>query len=254
MTTPDFLIPMEALHNLRAVQGYTTSSGSRMRKGRLYRSGAWERATEADRAWLDANVQTIVDLRHPDEVSGAEAYRRGEPPASVVFHSVFDPDLPLTAVTKELSERHGPGITASGYLHYLNAGGAGRIARVVELLAEETRYPVLMSCTAGKDRTGILVAMLMDVLGIDDEVIAAEYARSDADIDGMIEYLQQVGRPPGDSSAQAVSDREAPVERMLGFLEAVRAAHGSVAELLASNGVSDDTVERGRQLLLEDSR
>ncbi len=252
MTTPDYLIPMEALHNLRAVQGYATASGARMRDGRLYRAGAWERTTEADRAWLTANVQTILDLRHPDEVNGAVEYRLDDPPASVVFHSIFRTEVPLAEFTAELNGLHGNGITADRYLHYLKVGAAERFARGIELLAEEDRYPVLINCTAGKDRTGILVAMAMELIGVDDETIAHEYERSNADIDGLINYLREVGRPPQGTRDEMVARMETPAEKMLGFLEGVRAEHGSVADLLASNGVSDDTFDRLKKHLLED--
>ena len=252
MTRPDYLIPMEALHNLRAVEGYATSSGARMRGGRLYRAGAWERTTEADRAWLEANVTTILDLRHPDEVDGAVEYRLDEPPSSVVFHSIFRTEVPLAEFTAELNGLHGSAISADRYLHYLKVGAAERFARGVELLAEEHRYPVLINCTAGKDRTGILVAMVMEVLGVDDETIAQEYERSNADIDGLIGYLHAVGRPPQGTREELVARMETPADKMLGFLEGVRRDHGSVTDLLAANGVSDDTFEALRRLLLEE--
>jgi protein-tyrosine phosphatase len=251
MTMPDFLIPMEALHNLRAVEGYTTASGARMRGGRIYRSGAWERMTEGDRAWFGANVETVVDLRHPDEVSGAVQYRRGEVPATVVYHSIFRPEVSMAEFSAELNGLHGPGISSERYLHYMKVGAADRFARGVELLAEADRYPVLINCTAGKDRTGILVALVMEVLGVDDETIGAEYERSNADIDGLIGYLSSVGRTP-EGTTEEIRERVAtPADKILGFLEGVRAEHGSVTDLLASEGVSDETFEALRDLLLE---
>jgi protein-tyrosine phosphatase len=252
MTAPDYLIPMEALHNLRAVEGYTNTEGQRMRDGRLYRAGAWERVTEADRAWLGDNVETILDLRHPDEINSAVDYRLGDPPQTVVFHSIFRPEVTMAEFTAELNGLHGAGITSDRYLHYLKVGAADRFARGVELLAEEHRYPFLINCTAGKDRTGILVAMVMDVLGIDEETIAAEYERSNADIDGLIGYLESVGRHPQGTPEEIRARMVTPAEKMHGFLEGVRAEHGSVTDLLAANGVSDATFEALKKLLLED--
>ncbi|MDA0352875.1 MAG: tyrosine-protein phosphatase [Chloroflexi bacterium] len=251
MTMPDYLIRMGSLHNLRAVEAYPTVAGGRMRGNRLYRAGAWERITEADRAWLDANVQTILDLRHPDEINSAAEYRTGEPPASVVFHSIFREDVPLAQFTAELNGLHGSAISADRYLHYLKVGAAERFARSIELLAEEDRYPVLINCTAGKDRTGILVAMAMELVGVDDETIASEYERSNADIDGLINYLEQVGRTPQGTPEEIRSRMETPADKMHGFLEGVRKEHGSVADLLASHGVKDDTFEALREQLLE---
>ncbi len=251
MTTPDFIIRMEALHNLRAVEGYRTASGARMRNGRLYRAGAWELMTEADRAWFGDNIETVLDLRHPDEVRDAAASSLGAPPATLVHHSIFRPEVPLAEFTAELNGLHDSAISADRYLHYLKVGAADRFARGVELLAEEDRYPVLINCTAGKDRTGILVALVMELLGVNDEAIGAEYERSNAGIEGLIAYLESIEREPQGTPEEIRARMVTPADKILGFLEGVRAEHGSVADMLASNGVSDETFEALRDLLLE---
>ena len=66
----DYIVPLNGLHKLRAVGGYATADGGRMRLGRLYRAGAWERIPPHDRDRFRANVTTVLDLRHPDEVAG----------------------------------------------------------------------------------------------------------------------------------------------------------------------------------------
>lgn len=245
-----FLIPMEGLHNLRAVAGYLAASGARMRPGRLYRSGAWERMTDRDRAWLRTNVETVLDLRHPDEVAWASAARLGEPPATVAYHSIFRPEASLQAFIAELNAQHGAGIGSTRYLRYLKVGAAHRFARGIELLAEERRYPVLVNCTAGKDRTGILVAIVMDLLGVDDDAIAAEYERSNAGIDGLLAYLEQIGRRPQGTAEEIRARATVHADTMLEFLAGVRAEHGSVRELLASQGVADRTFDALRARLL----
>ena len=185
---PDYLIEVDGLHNLRAVEGYAVAGG-RMRPGRLYRSGAWELVSEQGRAWLDANVRTVIDLRHPDEVTGAASSRRGPPPAGLVAHSIFRADVSMAEFVNELNSLSGDGISSERYLDYLRIGAADRFARAVELLADESNYPVLVNCTAGKDRTGLLIAMVMDLIGASDEDIGTEYERSNAGIDGLIAYL-----------------------------------------------------------------
>ena len=251
MTAPDFLIPMEGLHNLRAVEGYTNVSGTRMRAGRLYRAGAWERMTASDRVWFDEHIETVLDLRHPDELAAAAGSSNGEPPATLILHSIFREDVPLAEFTAELNGLHGNGITSERYLHYLKVGAGDRFARGIELLADESNYPVLVNCTAGKDRTGILVALAMELIGIDDDTIAAEYERSNAAIDGLIAYLESIGRKPQGTREEMRARMETPAEKMHGFLDGVRAEHGTVADFLASEGVSDETFEALRSQLLE---
>ena len=238
----DYLIPMDGLHNLRTVGGYAADEGH-MRPGRLYRAGAWERLSARDRAWFEKHVRTVLDLRHPDEVAGAAHARTGELPVEVVYRSIFRPDVPMAEFIAELNAVRGPGITSGRYLDYLKVGAADRFARCVELLAEESRYPVLVNCTAGKDRTGILVAVVMDLLGVDDTCIAEEYARSNAAIDGLIAYLTAVGRAPEGNLDEVRARIATPGERILGFLDGVRSEYGSVRNLLAGEGVTDATFD-----------
>lgn len=248
---PSFLIPMDGLHNLRAVEGYAAADGRRMRRRLLYRSGAWERMSAKDREWFAAHVYTVLDLRHPDEVAGAAAASFGAPPATLIPHSIFRPDVSMAEFIAELNAQRGPGISSGRYLEYLRAGAAERFAGAIELLADAGRYPVLVNCTAGKDRTGLLIAMAMDLIGIDDATIGAEYERSNAGIDGLIAYLGQVGRRP-EGSLEAMRARMAtPADRVLGYLKGVRAEFGSVAELLAPHGVTAGTVARLGDILLE---
>ncbi len=248
---PSFLIPMDGLHNLRAVEGYAAADGRRMRRGRLYRSGAWERMSAKDREWFAEHVRTVLDLRHPDEAAGATAASFGQPPATLIPHSIFRPDVSMAEFIAELNAQRGTGISSERYLDYLRAGAAERFARAIELLADPARYPVLVNCTAGKDRTGILIAMAMDLIGIDDETIGAEYERSNAGIDGLIAYLSEIGRRP-EGSLEAMRARMAtPADRVLGFLAGVRTEFGSVAELLAPHGVTERTVAQLREILLE---
>lgn len=237
----DYIIPMDGLHNLRAVAGYATGNGGRMRPGRLYRSGAWERISPRDRRWLRGHVRTVLDLRHPDEVEGAAHARSGEPPDAVIHRSVFRADVPMAEFIAELNAVRGPGITSGRYLDYFKVGALERFARCVELLAEEAHYPVLVNCTAGKDRTGILVAVVMDLLGVDDACIAEEYERSNAAIDGLIAYLAAIGRPPEGPPDEVRARIATPGDRILGFLDGVRDEYGSVREMLAGEGVSDAT-------------
>ena len=245
---PDFLIPVEGLHNLRAVQGYAVSGG-RMRPSRLYRSGAWELVSERGRAWLDANVRTVLDLRHPDEVASAAASRRGPPPAGLVPHSIFRADLSMTEFVNELNALSGDGISSDRYLDYLHLGAADRFARAVELLADESSYPVLVNCTAGKDRTGLLIAIVMDLIGASDEDIGTEYARSNAGIDGLIAYLKGVGRVPQGADAEIRARMATPAHRIRQFLDGVRNEYGSVRALLQNEGVTDSTLKALQQHL-----
>jgi protein-tyrosine phosphatase len=254
MSKDEFLIEMDRLHNLREVAGYATRSGV-MRAGRLYRSGAWELMSAADHAWFEEAIETVIDLRHPDEIARAAHVSGGEPRARVVFNSIFPVDQTMESAVDEMNGLYGDATVVAGagaqrYLHFTKVGGT-RFADAVRVMADPANYPVLINCVAGKDRTGLLVGMVMDVLGVADEEIASEYERSNADIEGLLRYLGETGRVMEGTAAEIRARVETPGERMVGFLEGLRGEYGSSAGFLQSHGVGDVELESLEALLTE---
>lgn len=219
-----------------------------MRPGRLFRSGALEPMTPRDREVLERviGVRTILDLRHPDELAMAN----GPHPLSdrVVWLSIFREEWRQEDLIAELNGLYGPGPSPRRYLHYLEIGG-DRLARAFELFAEEPRYPFLVHCTAGKDRTGVLVGMIMDVLGADPADIAHEYGLSDASIDRLLAYLRASGRQLEGTEEEIRARLSTPPERMAGFIELLHKEHGGAEAFFRKQGVSEATIDRVRELL-----
>lgn len=238
----------EGIHNFRTVAAYRLSSAGVFRTGMIYRSGALERMTPEDRAWLESEigVRTILDLRHPDELAFTDqGHALGD---FVLPLSIFPEEQAQEDLIAELNGLYGAGPSPRRYLHYLDAGG-DRLARAFSLFAEEPRYPFLVHCTAGKDRTGVLVAMIMDVVGCSPEDIAAEYGLSDASIDHLIAYLRATGRQLEGSEDEIRARLATPPERMAGFIELVREKHGGSEAFFRSQGVSSATIDRVRSIL-----
>jgi protein-tyrosine phosphatase len=219
-----------------------------MRPGRLFRSGALEPMTPRDREVLERviGVRTILDLRHPDELAMAN----GPHPLSdrVVWLSIFREEWRQEDLIAELNGLYGPGPSPRRYLHYLEIGG-DRLARAFELFADEPRYPFLVHCTAGKDRTGVLVGMIMDVLGADPADIAHEYGLSDASIDRLLAYLRASGRQLEGTEEEIRARLSTPPERMAGFIELLHREHGGAEAFFRKQGVSEATIDRVRELL-----
>ncbi|MGH2632323.1 MAG: tyrosine-protein phosphatase [Tepidiformaceae bacterium] len=238
----------QGIHNFRELAAYPLKDGRHIRPGMVYRSGALELMTEDDRSWLsnDVGLATILDLRHPDELqSGANSHALA---GLVRPISVFPEDQRQEDVIAEFNGLYGPGPTPARYLHYLDVGG-DRLAEAFTVFGEAADYPVLVHCTAGKDRTGVLIGMLMDVLGASDADIAAEYGLSDASIDRLIAYLRSGGRELQGSDAEIRARLATPPERMAGFIELLRDRYGSAAEFFGDHGVPASTIERVRELL-----
>ncbi|MBI2767925.1 MAG: tyrosine-protein phosphatase [Chloroflexi bacterium] len=239
---------LESVHNFRELGPYPLAGGGRIRAGMVYRSGALELMTGADCDYLgeELSVATIIDLRHPDEMAT-------EPHAltSRVHHVSLFPDYPTQeALIAELNGLYGAGPSAKRYLHYLHIGGA-QIARAFSLFAREDAYPILVHCTAGKDRTGVLLGLLMDVLGADDEDIAAEYGLSDASIGRLIAYLRATGRVLEGTDEELFARLSTPPDRMAGFIQLMRAKYGSAEAYLRSEGIPTEAFSRVREILIE---
>jgi rhodanese-related sulfurtransferase len=213
----------------------------------IFRSGALELMTEADAAWFsnEIAVTTILDLRHPDELVPGRSHALE---TRVLPLSIFPEHQTQEALIAELNGLYGFGPSPKRYLHYLEVGG-DRMAKAFQLFAHDDAYPVLVHCTAGKDRTGVLIGLIMDVLGASDADIANEYGLSDASIDRLIAYLRESGRQLEGTDAEIRARLSTPPERMAGFIELMRERYGSAAEFFASKGVPMDEINRVRQLL-----
>ncbi len=242
-------IQLEGVHNFRAVAPYRTEGG-RMRPGMIYRSGALEQMTPEDERHLSAtvSVRTILDLRHPDELKVAPA---NHPLRHLVEAcSIFPEDNPNEAFIAELNGLYGTGITPGRYMHYLEVGG-DRFARAFTLFARADAYPVLIHCSAGKDRTGVLLALIMDVLRVSHDDIAHEYGLSDQSIDHLIRYLRASGRHLQGSDEEIRARLSTPPDRMAGFLELFVKRFGTAEAFLAGKGVAPETFAAVRRNLVE---
>ena len=115
--------------------------------------------------------------------------------------------------------------------------------------------PMLLHCTAGKDRTGILTAILLSLLGVPDDVVADEYALTDLGLHDkkqeLVSRLTSEHSPFGMDRAGAERMVGAPREKMLGVLAFVRERWAGVEAMLRDEtGIGPELVQRVRQAML----
>ena len=248
MTAPETLRDPEGIHNFRAVRDYPLSGGGSFRTRMIYRAGALEQMTAEDAAYLadDLGLHTILDLRHHDEI----AMRVGPHALEdrVRYNSIFPDHVRQEDLIAELNGLYGPGISPGRYLHYLDVGG-GRMAQAFTLFADEANYPFLVHCTAGKDRTGVLIGMIMDVVGVAPDDIAHEYGLSDLSIDRLIAYLRRGGRELQGTEAEIRARLATPPEKMAGFIDLLHKKYGSSESFFRSQGVPSGTIDAVRRIL-----
>jgi protein-tyrosine phosphatase len=122
-------------------------------------------------------------------------------------------------------------------------------AEIVGILSHEPAYPALFHCVTGKDRTGVLGALILGVLGVDEDTILQDFALSQQAMDKLIADLRARGRITEDNPPNPALG--VPVEAMEKMLLALRRDHGSAASFFAAHGVDEQTLERLTDLLLE---
>jgi protein-tyrosine phosphatase len=244
---PNRTIDLAGCLNFRDLGGYPTADGRMVRWRQVFRSDALHHLTREDVAHLrdELRLGEVIDLR-----SSAELTSEGRGPLAVEsmrfrHYPLFDGDAPKAAPSPEmtLTDRY-----------FLLAEFAKRpIARVIDTLAA-TDAPVVYHCAAGKDRTGVVSAILLGVLGVPDEIIVADYAATQTNLDAIIERLMSTEGYQAMLSALPPDTLHAEPQTMLTFLERMRGQYGSMDEYARGAGVAAASLDRLRGRLLEPTR
>lgn len=238
-------IPLEGAVNFRDLGGYPAAEGQTVRWRTLFRADDLSGLSRPDRTLVRTlGVATVIDLRSRAEVD-RERFPVDEIP--VAFHHV-----PLVARLPAFEEfRRGPDFFAVHYLDIAHQAG-DQIARALSIVAQPGAQPVIVHCAAGKDRTGVLVAVILALLGVDDHVIAEDYALSAAAMDALVRRLLE--RLPEQREAIAeVADVmfSADPSAITALLEGLRREHGTIERYAASYGAGPEVIAGLRTALLE---
>jgi protein-tyrosine phosphatase len=237
---PDRHLPLAGTYNLRDVGGYPTAGGGTTRWRTLLRGDALHRLD--DDGWGTLGVRTVVDLREDAEHDLA--------PHVVGGHPVVVRRMPLLDRLGSLPK----GWTlADLYLRVVDERGP-RLAATVGALAEPGALPAVVHCTAGKDRTGIVVALVLSAVGVDDDTIAQDYALTAQYLTGGYvaearERMQRMDRQGGGSNTAAHFSCEP--ELILAVLARVRELSGDAGTYLVGHGLPDAHLAGLRAALVE---
>jgi len=241
------VVGLTGLHNFRDVGGLPAGPGQRVRAGRVYRSDALHRMTADDVVTVRTlGLAAVVDLRAPDEIAhvgtgridglGARYHNLPTRPA------VLGADAPVA----------GPATAPERYLGYLDEG-PGCFTGLARLLADPAATPLVFFCNAGKDRTGVVAAMVLSLLGVADADVADDYARTRTAL-AAIGTATRADYPADVAAWRRLSPdlAEARAETMLRFLTLVRERVGGFAPYLAGLGVGPERLADLRANLLTD--
>jgi protein-tyrosine phosphatase len=193
---PRRILPLEGGVNFRDLGGYPTRDGRRVRWGRIYRSGSFYRLTQADMdAIAKLGIKLVCDLRSTQELRTTPERLDG----IAYEHIPIESEVSVSARLRALmfDRRQLVDLMIKAYTELMIAKSAHVFQRVFERAANADNLPMLIRCTAGKDRTGITVALLLLALGVDEETVIADYSLSNLYFQDFQVFAQAAVKPLG---------------------------------------------------------
>ena len=236
MTHP--ALRFDNLLNLRDLGGHPTTDGAVTRTGSLLRSDDLSQLTPGGLRALEAfGVQTVIDLRWPEE-----AARHPSPVPTALPHVSFQ-RISLLLHSEAEWQLRSKQVSKEGWKSLVLEQLGPELARVLRVIAAAPAGPLLFHCVAGKDRTGLLAAVLLALADVEPAAIAADYAISAHNLrEG---YLKRYAETSAERILEILRCPEEGSHRMLAFLERA----GGVQAYLETIGLSPAQVRQLRSRL-----
>jgi len=219
-------LPLDGTRNVRDIGGYPAAGGRRTRWRTLLRSDELTSIPRHAQAELVAlGLRQVIDLRWPDEADRSpNVFRRSG--------SVRYLNIPL------LADDPTPHAGLAGMYRHVFDVRAPQLAEVARALLRDDGLPAVIGCAAGKDRTGVAIALLLDLVGVPAEVIAEDYALTA----GYFSQPRSRVDPPDWRHEPLDLDNEP--ELMAQALAHLDRAHGGARALLKREGLWDAEIDR----------
>lgn len=238
-------IPVPGTYNFRDVGGLPARTGT-VRRGALYRSDGLHRLGEEGRAeLLQLGVGVVIDLRDenearlmPDDLEGLDL--------EVLRLPVFEGSG---------ASQGEAGITLEAlYLRIVRQHSTVVVEALREIASAGDDRAVVVHCTAGKDRTGVVVALALLAAGVDRDAVLHDYAQTEMHLagewlEGMVEMIGRYGVP--DTPELRTLMGASPREALESALDDVERAHGSVRRYLLESGLDLEDLAALERLLIE---
>ncbi len=241
------LIRLASAHNVRTLGGYKTEDGC-VTNNRFIRSDCFMplAAEDAEKLW-DYGVRTVIDLRNQDECdkipSGLKGYDGVEYVSCPFFPENERPDLDISklpaaftmaALYKDMLDNH-PSAIRNFFVSAANAPDG----------------KILFHCSAGKDRTGVISALLLTLSGVDDATVIRDYALTEILLEKMFATLKKNSGIPtlmGNVEKEMLGSKPHSMEILLTHL---RTKYGDVRSYLRTIGVSEQEMETVKNGMLK---
>jgi protein-tyrosine phosphatase len=237
-------IALRGTFNLRDVGGYSAGH-SRTRWGTLYRSDSLHRLDDSARNRLrDLGITLVIDLRDDEEREHSPSLLAGTTVEIVHNPVLHTPASLVIASDASLNDFYDEIVDNSG----------SRLVSALRHIACVQNGAVLVHCTAGKDRTGLVIALALALAGVDRAEIVRDYAATESHL--PVKLLDEIilrlraERTSGSVHLDELVRRSpaAVLERTFGRIEA---RYGSIDGYVRAHGLADDDITALRLVLLE---
>jgi protein-tyrosine phosphatase len=262
---------VEGTYNLRDTGGYRTSDGA-TRWGKLLRSDALHQLTDTSRESLaDLGIALVIDLRDESELLSAPSQLDGL--GLTVVHAPIYPTRTVGGAISGAGEHSSAGgvqaspadghasvldglgdVTLRGLYRTMLTDNGNNLARAVQLIARAGDAPVLVHCTAGKDRTGLVVALSLLAVGVSREDVVADYSVTEQNLAGewvevMLSRIVEFGVTATPAIRELMS--ASPPALIEEAIDLVIAQHGSVENYLLDHGLTHADLDLLRAALVD---
>jgi protein-tyrosine phosphatase len=249
------ILPLKTVQNFRDIGGYRAIDGRQLRWNRVFRAASLDSLSDDDlERFIAMNVQLVCDVRtteemlnHPDRIPDTITLMNVPPhsndsPWVQLLRILFWRNFLETALFKL-------------YTYVLIDNNPQLFATIFKQLAEESNLPMLIHCAAGKDRTGMVIAVLLKMLGVADKTIIADYSLSNRSYEHSRKAagrafvsLKVLGLREEELAYLLIADSTV-MQRTLDYIDS---RYGSVeAYLVDYVGLSRETIQSIRNNLLE---
>ena len=235
-------LPVTGAENIRDLGGLPVTGGGVTRSGVLFRADTLQELTPDDVAlFRKLGLRTIIDLRTP-----MEATKEGRGPLAdepIRYENL--PFMPDELLMPSNDERHQVIVAerreqdrVEHYLGYLKYA-CDRVVGAVKVMAEPEGPPAIFHCAAGKDRTGVLAALVLDSVGVERDAIVADFALTNERLERVGARLRRMPTYSNYTSRLSTRDMGADPQTMIDVLATLDDRDGGAAGWLLANGLTE---------------
>lgn len=241
MMPPSRHIAIEGTHNIRDLGGYVTARGTTIPPRRFLRADCLHRLAPGgtDRL-VDEGLRSVIDLRTAEEVASAPSFFEGLSGIEYINLPLFDELSP--AALAQADARHSHPLVPF-YIAALDTRGPA-VRAILTHIARVEEGAVLFNCTAGKDRTGIIAALLLGLAGVSDDDIIRDYVLTEQMIPDLVAEFLSISRDNGGDVERYATLLESPADTMAKMLSHIRTQYGGMEDYVMRIGLRRKDLSR----------